>query len=397
MPKMRNYALEGIMVVELGGYIVASLCTALLAELGADVIKIESQQGDGLRPQLGSFQGWNRGKRGIVVDLRTDDGRRILHQLAERADVLVQNLRTGVAERWGADYATLSRINPRLVYCAMPGYGQSGPYIEMPAFDPLLQARSGAMAGQGGPGQPPVYLRVPISDNSGATLGAYAVALALYQREKTGKGQFVHGSLLNSAIAMQSGEFVSYAGKPEEPRMGYVGVDATYRMYRTRDGWVFLACKDDSSWPALCHVVGRENLVDDPRFASFDKRRENAEQLSRVLGPLFRRRSSKRWLSLLEKAEVLCSPVNYSRQLFEDPHILANDFVAEHESVDLGKLKQRSVVIKLSRTPGIAQGAAPGLGQHTDNVLAELGYTSAQIKDLKDRRIVVQREASPAQ
>ena len=394
---MRKHALEGITVVELGGYIVASLCTALLAELGANVIKIESQQGDGLRPQLGSFQGWNRGKRGIVVDLRTDDGRSILHQLAARADVLVHNLRQGVAERWGADYQTLSMINPRLVYCAMPGYGQSGPYIELPAFDPLLQARSGAMAGQGGPDQPPVYLRVPISDNSGATLGAYAVALGLYQRAKTGKGQYVYGSLLNSTIAMQSGEFLSYAGKPEEPRMGYMGVDATYRMYRTRDGWLFLACKDDSSWPALCHVVGKEDLIKDPRFASFDKRRENAEGLSRILGPLLRRRSSRRWLSLLEEAGVLCSPVNYSRQLFEDPHVLANDFVAEHESVDLGALKQRGVVIKLSRTPGIAQGAAPGLGQHTDEVLSELGYTEAQIRDLKHRRIVVQREADPVQ
>jgi len=394
---MRKHALEGISVIELGGYIVASLCSALLAELGADVIKIESQQGDGLRPQLGSFQGWNRGKRGIVVDLRTDDGRKILHQLAARADAVVHNLRQGVAERWGADYGTLSRINPRLVYSAMPGYGQSGPYIEMPAFDPLLQARSGAMAGQGGPGQAPVYLRVPISDNSGATLGAYAVALGLYQREKTGKGQYVYGSLLNSTMAMQSGEFISYDGKPEETRMDYVGVDATYRMYRTRDGWIFLACKDDSSWSALCTVVGREDLVNDPRFSTSDRRRENAEELSAILEPLFRRRTSRRWLNLLEKAGVLCSPVNYSRDLFEDPHVLANDLVIEHESADLGLLKQRGVVIKLSRTPGTAQGAAPGLGQHTDEVLAELGYTGEQIRDLKDRRIVVQREANPVE
>ncbi len=394
---MLQHAFEGINVVELGGYIVGSLCTAFLAELGANVIKFESQQGDGLRPQLGSFQGWNRGKRGVVVDLRTDEGRTILHKLVRRSDVLVQNLRLGIAERWGADYETLSKINPRLVYCAMPGYGQSGPDIAMPAFDPLLQARSGAMAGQGGPGQPPVYYRVPISDNAGATLGAYAVALALYHRARTGKGQFVHGALLNSTVAMQSGEFVSYSGKPEEPRMGNMGVDATYRMYQARDSWIFIACKDEISWSALCKVVEREDIINDPRFTSLDLRRQNAEELAAILEPVFRRRSSKHWLDMLEKTGILCSPVNYSRDLFEDPHILANDLVSEYDSVDLGKLKQRGIVIKLSKTPVIAERPAPGLGQHTEEVIAELGYTREQIQEMTERRIIVQREMNTDQ
>jgi len=389
---MQPNALKGINVIELGGYIVASLCTAFLAELGANVIKLESQQGDGLRPQLGSFQGWNRGKRGIVVDLRTDEGKAILHRIVERSDVLVQNLRVGVAERWHADYETLSKINPRLVYCAMPGYGQDGPYIKRPAFDPILQAMTGAMAGQGGVGKPPVYIRIPISDNSGAMFGAYAVALALYNREKTGKGQFVNGALLNSSVAMQAGEFIDYPGKPEEQRMGTVGVDATYRMYQTEDDWIFLSCQENDAWASLCRVLDKEELASNPDYASFDLRQKNAVKLAAILEPVFSRDCAQNWLEKLEEAGVLCSAVNYSRDIFEDPHILENDFVVEHNSIDLGVLKQRGIVIKLSKTPGIAERAAPGLGQHTEEVIAELGYNAEQIQDMKERRIIYQME-----
>ena len=248
------------------------------------------------------------------------------------------------------------------------------------------------MAGQGGLDGPPVYLRVPISDNSGATLGAYMVALALYHRARTGKGQFVHGALLNSTMAMQSGEFVHYPGKPEELRMGTMGVDATYRMYQASDNWIFISCRDEASWSALCETIGRKDIASDSRFASIDLRRRNAEELASILESEFSKCSSQHWLGMLEKAGVLCAPVNHSRDLFEDPHIIANDFVSVHDSIDLGELKQRGIVIKLSKTPGIAERAAPGLGQHTEEVIAELGYTSEQIQDLKKRRIILQME-----
>ena len=386
---MLKHAFEGIRVVELGGYIVGALCAELLGELGAEVIKFESQQGDGLRPQLGSFQGWNRGKRGIVVDLRSEEGRRILHQLVELADVLVQNLRPGVAERWGADYETLSGLNPGLVYVAMPGYGPTGPYADKPAFDPLLQAMSGAMAAQGGVGNPPVFHRVPRSDNAGAMLGAYGVALALFQRARTGKGQFLQGSLLNSAIAAQSGEFVGYDGRPEEPRMGRWGIDALYRMYDAEDGTIFIGCRSDEFWEALCGAVGRDALARDPSFSTAKLRGENATELAALLEATFAAGTAQRWLDALEAAGVPCAPVNFSRALFEHPHVLENDFVVEHESADLGELRQRGMVVKMSETPGISRRAAPGLGQHTDEVLRELAYSEEQILDLRQRRIVM--------
>lgn len=386
---MMKHAFEGIKVIELGGYIVGSLCASLLADLGAEVIKIESLQGDGLRVLLGAFQGWNRGKRGLAVDLRTEEGKTILHQLVQRSDVLVQNLRAGVSERWGADYATLSRPNPQLIYCSMPGYGQSGPYVEKPGFDPLLQARSGAMAAQGGPEKPPVYYRIAISDYAGAMLGAYGVAMALYLRTKTGKGQFLHGSLLNAAIAVQSGEFITYPGKPEEaPGMDYWGTSATYRLYSTQDGYIFVGCDDESSWPALCRALGKEELMSDPRFKSPTARQDNAPQLAQILETVFAGGSWQHWLDLLEAAGVPCAPAHHPRDLFSHPHVLQNDLIAEHDSADLGRMKQMGMVVKLSQTPGKLWRAAPGLGQHTDEILSELGYSGEEIQQLRGKRVI---------
>lgn len=385
---MNKHAFDGIKVVELGGYIVGALCAALLADLGAEVIKLEPHQGDGLRPQGGSFQGWNRGKRGIVVDLYKEDGRRILHQLASEADVLVQNLRPGVAERWGADYKTLSALNPRLVYLAMPGFGLDGPNAANPCFDPLVQAASGAMTAQGGPGNPPVFHRIPFADNAGAMLGAYSVALALYKRVKTGRGQFVHGSLQNAALAAQSGEFLSYQGKPEPVRMGSVGRNALNRMYETEQDWLYIGCNDEDGWRQLCRVLGQEELPNDPRFNSDEKRQANTTELADIFEPIFRTADPYYWVELLEAAGVPCANVNFSSALFDHPQIIENELAAEHESVDIGKLQQRGVVIKLSKTPGIARRPTPGLGQHTNEVLSEIGYNEAEIDDLRRKRVI---------
>ncbi len=386
---MNDHAFDGIKVVELGGYIVGALCGALLADLGAEVVKFESQQGDGLRPQGGSFQGWNRGKRGIVVDLHTADGKKILRQLAIEADVLVQNLRPGVAKSWEADYETLAPLNSRLVYLAMPGYGLDGPDAARPGFDPLLQASGGAMAAQGGPGNPPVFHRVPLSDNAGAMLGAYSVALALYQRARTGRGQFVHGSLLNAAIATQAGEFLSYHGKPEPARMGNLGIDALNRMYQTEDDWLYLGCQDEAGWLEVCRLLGKEDLPVDPRFDTAGKRHANAADLAAVFEPLFLTAASRHWLDRLEASGVPCSPVNFSRTLFDHPQIIENDLATEHESFDIGKLQQRGIVVKLSKTPGIARHPTPGLGEHTDEVLSELNYSQAEIADLRQKRVIL--------
>ena len=386
---MIQHALSKIKVVELGGYIAGAFCATLLADLGAEVIKFESLQGDGLRGLLGSFQNWNRGKRGIAVDLRSVEGQAILHKLMQQSDVLVQNLRPDVSKRWGADYATLSRINPQLIYCSMPGYGESGPYIDKPSFDPIFQSRSGAMAAQGGPGNPPVFHRIAICDYAGAMLGAYGVATALYLRARTGKGQRLNLPLMNAAITIQSGEFVAYPSKPEdEPRMDSLGINATYRLYKARDSWFFLGCRDDSLWPALCHALGKDELINDPRFESPTERQNNAPQISGIFEAVFASDSRQHWLDRLEQAGIPCAPAYYSPELFDHPHIRHNELMAEHESAQLGKVKQLGMVIKLSKTPGKLWRAAPVLGQHTDEILTELEYSADEIQELRGNRII---------
>jgi crotonobetainyl-CoA:carnitine CoA-transferase CaiB-like acyl-CoA transferase len=382
------YALENIKVVELGGYIVGSYCATLLADMGADVIKVEAMTGDGLRGQLGAFQGWNRGKRGMAIDLHLPEGKAILRKLITRADVLVQNLRQGVAERWEADYPTVSQYNQRLVYLAMPGYGQSGPYIERPAFDPLLQAMSGVMQAQGGDGNPPVYLRAAVTDFAGAMLGAWGVAMALYARVKTGKGQFLHGALLNAAVAVQAAEFIDYEGKQDEPRFGSVGINAVYRMYQAKDGWFFIGCENEAQWQALCKATGKPELVTDKRFTDADARTANMSALSVILEPLFTTGTVRYWLNRLDKAKVPCSRVDYFREMFDNPHLLENGLIAEHESADVGPVKQLGMALKLSGTPGNLQRAAPGLGQHNDEVLTEIGYSPQEITRLREKEVI---------
>jgi len=384
-----KYALENIKVIELGGYIVGSLCGSILADMGAEVIKIEPFSGDGLRGQLGAFQGWNRGTRGMALDLKTRGGKKILHQLVERADVLIQNLRQGVAERWEADYQTLSNMNPLLIYLAMPGYGQSGPYIKNPAFDPLFQALSGAMYAQGGEEKPPVYLRSAICDNAGAMLGAWGVAMALYQRKKNGKGQFLHGSLINSAIAVQSGEFLRYEGKPPDLPHSQRGRDALYALYKTRDGWLFFGCEGEKCWQELCSVTGNILLSSDSRFSTPKKRRDNDKVLRQVLDDIFVGGTTTEWLNRLEGTNILCTKVNSSSMLFDEPHMFSNDFISEHESTDVGKLRQTGLLIKLSETPGRLWRAAPGLGQYNAEILTELGYNNEQIQRLKEEQVIL--------
>src|SRR5256714_5668790 len=234
-----------------------------LADLGASVIKVESLEGDSFR-ELPGFFGWNRGKRSLSVDLKTADGRAIVHRLAERADVVMENMRPGVADRLGVGYARLSAVNPRLIFCSTTAFGSSGPYVDRPGFDPLLQAMSGVQALEGFGGSPQ-YLRIAITDYYAAALTAQAVLAALFVRERTGRGQRVETSLLHASLALQSGNVVDYPGKQSMFRD-----NPTYRLYQGSDGeWFFLACGHQTFWVQLCSALDLKALADDPRFASW--------------------------------------------------------------------------------------------------------------------------------
>lgn len=395
-----RHALQGVRVLDLSSYLAGPVCPKLMADMGADVIKLESLEGDGLRSLSAGFLGWNPGKRCIAVDLKQPEGRAIAHKLAAQADVVVENMRPGVAERLGVGYEQLRALNPRLIYCTVTAYGSQGPYAHKPGVDPLLQARSGVERAQGGEENPPVFLRVPVCDYATAMLACVAVCMALYHRARTGQGQRLETSLLNTGIFVNSDAFTRYQGRPKRRLADKEqwGLGALYRIYPAQDGWLLLAALGDGHWEGLSRALspsaglrtGGPELVQDSRFASAEARREHDGALAKALESLFRERPAAEWEALLEAEGVSCAPVSeeYHRSFFTDPHALANDLVAVHQHPILGELKQAGLLVKLSETPGVLQGPAPLLGQHTVEILEELGYSQAEIQILKERKVV---------
>jgi crotonobetainyl-CoA:carnitine CoA-transferase CaiB-like acyl-CoA transferase len=377
-----KWALEGIRVVDLTSYIAGSYGAMMLGDLGAEVIKVESLEGDPFR-ELEGFFGWNRGKRSISANLKASEGRDIVYRLVARSDVVMENYRPGVAERLGVGYETLRAINPRLIYSSTTAFGTSGPYRDRPGFDPLLQAMGGLMALQGGDG-PPVYLRIAVSDYYAAALTAQGVLAALFARERTGRGQRVETSLLNAVLALQSGSVVDYPGKTPLPRE-----NPTYRLYRASDGaHFFIACGNEAFWRKLCQAIGRPDLLEDPRFQSWNRRREHHQALAPALEAIFGTRPCHEWLRILAEHDIPCAPVQSLSDFMRDPAVAFHRMTVTYAHPAAGWLTLMGLPIRLSETPGRDAGPPPTLGQHTDEVLGELGYAPGAIADLHARRIV---------
>jgi crotonobetainyl-CoA:carnitine CoA-transferase CaiB-like acyl-CoA transferase len=374
-------ALDGIRVLDFGTAIAGAYASAMLGDMGAEVIKVEPKMGDFARhwpPFLNGesqlFIGWNRNKRSVVIDLSRSEGRELALTMARRADVLVENFRPGVADRLGIGYGDVSRANPSIVYCSVSAFGEDGPYRDRPGFDPLLQAMGGVMAAQGaapGGAGAPIFLIVAVSDYTTAMLSAYGVMTALYLREKTGAGRRVETSLLNSVIAVQAERFLRTSVVPEG-----LGSVVPYQLFQARDDWVFLGVAHDGFWQKFCRVVGDAALASDERFTTNAKRVENKDALIEQLRRLFLERSASEWLERLLDAGVPCAPVQSVQDLMDDPQVAYNDMVADLDHPKIGKMQAMGVPVKLSglsRQPG---GPAPVLGQHTREVLAE--YCSAE-------------------
>lgn len=374
--------LHGIRVADLTSYIAGSYAAMMLADLGAAVVKVEPPTGDPFR-ELPGFFGWNRGKRSLAVDLKQPEGLRIVERLAAESDVVVENMRPGVADRLGVGWERLSGLNPRLVYCSVTAFGSAGPYAHRPGFDPLLQALSGAMTLQGF-GGPPQYIRIAVTDYYAAALACQAILAALFVRERTGRGQRVETSLLHAALALQSGNVVAYAGKPSVFRD-----NPTYRLYQAGDGqWFFLACGNQTFWVKLCQVLGLEALANDPRFASWVLRLDHRDELLPVLEKTFATRPREDWLRLLAEHDIPAAPVQSLAEFLDDPAVRFHGLVREYDHPEVGRLRLMGQPLVFSATPVRDPGAPPGLGQDTDAVLAELGYGSAAIADLRARGVV---------
>jgi crotonobetainyl-CoA:carnitine CoA-transferase CaiB-like acyl-CoA transferase len=374
--------LEGIRVVDLTSYIAGSYGAMMLADLGADVVKVEALEGDSFR-ELPGFFGWNRGKRSIALNLKTPEGREVVERLARAADVVMENWRPGVADRLGVGHQHLLALNPRLIYLSVTAFGSTGPYADRPGFDPLLQALGGLMTLQGF-GGPPQYLRTAPTDYYTAALGCQAVLAALFVRERTGKGQRIETSLLRGVLALQSGIVLDYPTKPTLLRD-----NPTYRLYKGSDGqWFFVACGNQSFWAKLCKAMDMESFADDPRFGSWLLRLQNNQALLPILEKRFGEKTRDEWLAILAAHDIPAAPVKTVLEFMDDPAVQHHDMVHEYDHPDVGRLRLMGQPIAFTDTPTRDPGPPPTLGQHTDEVLKEAGYDAATINELRAKKVV---------
>ena len=384
--------LESIRVVDASQIFAGPYAAMLLADQGAEVIKLESPGGDGCRhlytsPALGSFGkaflSLNRNKRSIVADLTTPQGREVLHRLAGWADIFITNLRPAAARRFDADYEALARANPRLIYAAISAFGSRGPDAGKPGYDLVLQARAGIVGSRRMPDGTPIASAVMMSDMSCGMLLSYAVMSALWERQSTGRGRQVDIALLGMALGIQTQQLVRVEGD-DTPIPGGA-VSATAAPYRCADDrWLMVVTVADHQWHALCRALGMENLSEDPTFATFDGRARHSLDLSELLAAVFATRPLDEWQELLEAANVPCGPVLEREEVFDAPQVVANEMVIPTQHPAVGRVEMVDVPFKLSgqelgqrlRRP------APSLGQHSQEVLAELGYTPQESAEL---------------
>jgi crotonobetainyl-CoA:carnitine CoA-transferase CaiB-like acyl-CoA transferase len=377
-------ALAGVRVLELTQVMAGPFCGQVLADMGADVIKVEPPDGgDQSRRSLGfamrgedtaAFLAVNRNKRSAAIDLKDTERRELFYRLVKTADVLIENYRPGVAARLGVDYETLRELNPRLIYASISGFGQTGPYAMRPGFDLIAQGLAGVMSVTGEPGGEPVKCGIPISDLSSGLFCAVAILSAYVARERTGRGQRIDTSLFEGALALSIWESAELwaTGRTPGPLGSAHRLTAPYQALRTRDGHITVGGNNQRLWERTCAAIGREDLVEDPRFATNADRMANRAELVAELESALAARDTDDWVKTLEAAEVPVGPIHDYRQVFEDPHTLAREMMVEVEHPVEGTVKALGIPVKLSDTPGAVRRPAPLLGEHTEEILREV-------------------------
>lgn len=392
-------ALSGIRVLDFSQVLAGPFAAMLLADLDAEVIKVEPPaHGDHSRqmaPRVqddlsGAYLAVNRNKRGIALDLKDERGRALAHQLARDADIVIENFRPGVAARLGIDYATLSGVNPRLVHCSISGFGQTGPYSSRGGFDLVAQGMTGLMSVTGDPDGAPAKCGVPVTDLATGLFAVYGILAALNARERTGRGQQVDASLFDTGIGLGVWEAVEYFHTGNTPRRTGSAhrLGAPYQAFRTSDGYFTVGADGDRHWPRFCEVIGLPQLPDDPRFATNDDRLENREALVAAIEERTTTRTRDEWLALLEEVGVPAGPINSVPEALSDPHTQARDMVVDVEHDTLGSIRTLGPIVKLSDTPATVQSPAPGLGEHSTEVLTRLGVDESSISILRYEGVI---------
>jgi formyl-CoA transferase/CoA:oxalate CoA-transferase len=392
--------LAGYRVLELAHLIAGPVCGMYLADMGADVVKIEQPTGgDASRTTYGTHYGGesavfvtvNRNKRSAAIDLARPEGRAAFERLVARADVVLEAYRGGVAERLGIDWARLAPLNPRLVYCSLSAFGPEGPWREKPGVDMLVQAMGGVMAVTGDADGPPALCGAPVLDTIGSLMAGQGILTALLHRERTGEGQRVDVSLLNGTLLAHAARLSVFLATGEEPGRWGSGHPylVPFQALEARDGWVYVAVWVDRLWTPFCEAIGRPDLAGDPRFATRADRLGRRAELNTLLAEVFRAHTVGEWMKRLEARDVLCAPVNRYADLPSDPQVMASGMLVEQEHPRAGRLRTLDTPIRFNRTPGGIRTPAPALGEHTDTVLTEAGLAPAEVARLRSSGVIL--------
>lgn len=393
--------LAGVVVLELAQIMAGPTCGMLLADLGADVIKIGRVPGGddtrryaepSIQGESAAFMMMNRNKRSVALDLRTPGGREVLRRLAQRADVVLENYRKGALDKLGVGYEALRGLNPALVYCAISGYGRSGPAADKGGFDLIAQGVSGLMSITGEPAGPPVKAGSPLTDINAGTLAALGVVSAYVHRLRTGQGQMVDTSLMEAGIHQTFWQSAIYfaTGVPPGPTGSAHILAAPYQAFPTADGWINIGGANQANWERIARLVGAPELIDDARFKDNTARMAHREELARILGEHLRRRSTRDWLAALDAAGIPAGPINDIGQMAADAQVQARQMVVDLQHPVAGATRAIGLPIKLSQTPGNIRRPAPLFGQHTREVLGEAGYGDDEIDALaRDGAVIV--------
>lgn len=398
---MENYrALSGLKVLDLSRVLAGPFCGMVLADLGAEVVKVEvPDTGDDSRafgPFIGSesayFMSLNRNKESVSLNLKSQEGRGIFLKLVEHFDVVLENYRPGTMEKLGLDYEVLAGVNPRIIYAACSGFGHTGPYSRKPAYDIVVQGMGGIMSITGHPGGPPTRVGASVGDITAALFTTVGILAAVNYRYKTGKGQKVDVAMFDSQVAILENAIARYEVTGQVPqRIGNRHPSISpFSSVQAADGFLIVAVGNDSLWGKFCQLVEREDLIDNPLYTTNQNRTTNWSTLEPILNEVFIKRTVDEWINMLESAGVPCGPINPVDKVVSDPHILSRKMIVEIEHPVAGKLKMAACPIKMSENQGDdVRKPAPILGQHTNDVLSHyLGIKEEEIKELRAKGVV---------
>jgi len=385
-------ALQNVKVLDLTRILAGPFCTMILGDMGADVIKVESPpDGDQQRVTYplvdgvsAGFYAVNRNKRSIILDLKDKSSLEAFYRLVAKADVVVENFRLGVTERLGIDYATLAKINPAIVYASISGYGQYGPYSHMGGYDPIAQAMTGLMSATGSEGGDPVKISVPLTDIGSGMMAAIGILTAYVHRLNTGQGQQIDASLFDTGVAFSVWDIVSqlHTGVTPRPLGTRHRLVAPSGAFKTSDGQIMFSASDAVMWKRFTKLIGRQDMAEDPRFATGQARGVNVAALSDAIQAEMVKKSTAEWLAAFQSVGMPCGPIRSYDEVVEDPHVAAREMLIDLPHPNGQPIRVPGMPIKMSGTPAKVGRRPPMLGEHTEEVLTEFGFSSTEIQAL---------------